>query len=220
MPEDRRPPCQVVLLATPETDAPALASALGSGTVACVLLHSLPDGEEAAVAAIDALRPVAQERGAAFLIEGRPPLARDSGCDGVQVSGSGPAVQQARQELGTGAIVGAFCGASRHAGMIAAEAGADYVAFGGGEDGTAWWATPPDPDLLTWWQGLVTTPCVAAGGNTLHAAAGLAAAGADFVAVDSAIWSHPNGPAAAIDELAALIADGDNGGPARHIEET
>ena len=66
----------------------------------------------------------------------------------------------------------------------------------------------------------MTTPCVAAGGNTLHATAGLAAAGADFVAVDSAIWSHPNGPAAAIDELAALIADGENGATARHIEET
>ena len=38
-------------------------------------------------------------------------------------------VRHARKELGADAIVGAFCGASRHEGMNAGEAGADYVSF-------------------------------------------------------------------------------------------
>jgi thiamine-phosphate pyrophosphorylase len=52
------------------------------------------------------------------------------------------------------------------------------------------------------------TPCVAIGGITAENARSLAAAGADFLAVSAGVWSHPDGPAAAVKALNAEIAAG------------
>ncbi len=93
--------------------------------------------------------------------------------------------------------------------MDAAEAGADYVAFG------AFFPTvtkePPsmaEPEVLTIWQETMQTPCVAIGGITADNAASLAAAGADFLAVSAGVWAYPQGPAAAVAALNAAIAQG------------
>ena len=50
-------------------------------------------------------------------------------------------------------------------------------------------------------------PCVAIGGITVHNAAPLIAAGADFLAVSAGVWQHEAGPVAAIEAFATLIAD-------------
>lgn len=199
--------CQLYLVADAGLAAAGLAAALDGGPVACVLLRAATEVSDdgALRAAIEALRPVAQERGVAFLIEDRPELAAETGCDGVHLSRDGPRVRDARQGVGADAIVGAACDSSRHAAMSAAEAGADYVAFGdGAADGRG--GEPADPELLAWWSGIMTVPCVAVTGGDPQAAAALAAAGADFVAVGSGVWAHPDGPGAAVGELLAAIA--------------
>ena len=91
--------------------------------------------------------------------------------------------------------------------MEAAEAVADYVAFGAFYPTTSKpqeklekWGTPT-PDILTWWQTYMTLPCVAIGGITPGNCKALAEAGADFVAVITAVWNHPKGAAAAIKEF-------------------
>lgn len=200
---------QIYLIAEPGLDPGALRRALDAGGVACVLLRSASVDDEALRAAIEALRPVAHEREVAFLIENKARLAYETGCDGVHLSPGGMTVKQARQDLGAEAIVGVQCGASRHAAIVAAEAGADYVAFGGGaaED---WWEDPADPELLSWWQAIMTTPCVAIVGGDLQTAGEMAAVGADFVAVGSCIWSDPAGPDAAVRELLALLGGGED----------
>ena len=83
--------------------------------------------------------------------------------------------------------------------MTAAEQGADYVAFG------AFFPTATketiyraDPETLSIWQETMLTPCVAIGGIAIENARPLVAAGADFIAVSSGVWSHPDGPAAAV----------------------
>jgi thiamine-phosphate pyrophosphorylase len=86
--------------------------------------------------------------------------------------------------------------------MEAAEAGADYVAFGAFfETSTKQAKTKADPSILTWWQEMMTAPCVAIGGITPDNARGLAEAGADFLAVSSGVWDHPEGPAVAVKRL-------------------
>ncbi len=197
---------QIYLTAEAGLAADALRHALAAGPIACVLLRAGTCGEEVLRAAIDALRPVAQERDVAFLIENRARLAAETGCDGVHLSDAAASVKTARETVGAEAIVGVECGASRHAAMVAAEAGADYVAFGrGAAPDTP--EMPADPDLVGWWQAVMTAPCVALSGADPRTAADLAAAGADFVAVGPAIWSHPDGPAAAVRELLAVLAD-------------
>jgi thiamine-phosphate pyrophosphorylase len=91
--------------------------------------------------------------------------------------------------------------------MEAAEAGADYVAFG------AFYPTSTKDvqdmagiETLELWSQFTEVPCVAIGGITPDNAEPLIDAGADFLAVSGAVWNHPDGPAAAIKAFNALLA--------------
>ncbi len=145
------------------------------------------------------LRPPAQRRGIAVILNDRPGLAFETGCDGVHVGQGDAAYAEARQAVGPQAIVGVTCHDSRHLAMEAGEQGADYVAFG------AFFPTATkevehhaDLDLLRWWSELFTVPSVAIGGITVDNARPLVEAGADFLAVCGGVWTHPDGPAAAV----------------------
>ena len=158
----------------------AFTAALEAADNACVLLLVGALGEDALRAAVAVLCPLAQERGVAVLLQDRHDLAVETGCDGVHLSGL-ESYDAARRRLGADAIVGVGVGwgEARHDAMIAAERGADYVAFGapGSESGAA------DPELLGWWQLLMNLPCVAFGAAGPEDCARLATAGADFVVV-------------------------------------
>lgn len=148
---------------------------------------------------MDALRPLAQRRGVAFILNDRPDLAFETGCDGVHVGQTDTPYPQARATLGPNSIVGVTCHDSRHLAMEAAEAGADYVAFGAFfPTETKEAPTRADLDLLSWWSELMEVPVVAIGGITIENAPPLIAAGADFLAVSAGVWKHPDGPAAAV----------------------
>ena len=149
--------------------------------------------DDAVKAQIALLLPLAHQRGVPLVVEGRADLAASEGCDGVHLPADRRAIQAVRRALGEDAIVGAAAGQSRHAGMEAGEAGADYVAFGLFDPAPE----PPAEELLEWWQEMMELPCVALGGVTLQNAAALAAAGADFLALRNAVWNHPQGPAKA-----------------------
>ena len=194
--------CQLYLI-TPPVLAPAsfrdtLAVALDAGTVAVVQLRLKGWVEDDLRRAIDVLRPVAQSRGVAFLLNDRPELAVASGCDGAHVGQDDMPVAKARALLGTLSL-GVTCHGSRDLAMTAGEAGADYVAFGAFFPSST--KEPPamaELDILTWWSDLMELPCVAIGGITPENCAPLVEAGADFLAVSAAVWSHPDGPAAAV----------------------
>ena len=135
----------------------ALTQALGAGDVACVQLRLKDAGDDEIRRACDILLPIAQRHGAAFLLNDRPDLAAQAGCDGVHVGQQDTPYEEARRLLGSDRIVGVTCHDSRHLAIEAAEAGADYVAFG------AFFPTNtkpsryrPSPDLLAWWGEIMT----------------------------------------------------------------
>jgi thiamine-phosphate pyrophosphorylase len=211
--------CRLYLITPPNLDgdglvtfAGALAEALDAGDVACLQLRlKNPDDTPAPDAAIrragEALIPVAQARNVAVIMNDRPDLAAELGCDGVHIGQQDAAYKQARATVGEGAIVGVTCHDSRHLAMAAAEAGADYVAFGAFYPTTT--KSPKSsarPDLLQWWSDVMNIPCVAIGGITTENCATLIAAGADFLAVSAGVWSHPKGPGAAIVEFTRATA--------------
>ena len=199
-----RPPCRLYLITPPViSDLAAFArdldAALGAGDVAALQIRLKPADDAAILAAVEALAPVARAHGVAVILNDRPDLAARSGCDGVHLGQSDAALAEARRIMGPDAMIGVTCHDSRELAMEAAEAGADYVAFG------AFFPTTtketlhrPDPEILTIWQETVEIPCVAIGGITADTAGDLARAGADFVAVSSAVWSAAGGPAAAV----------------------
>lgn len=199
-----RPPCRLYLITPPEiADLAAFAVelevALAAGDVAALQIRLKPAADAAILAAVEALAPVARAHDVAVILNDRPDLAARSGCDGVHLGQSDASLAEARRLLGPDAMIGVTCHDSRELAMEAAEAGADYVAFGAFfPTATKETAHRPDPEILTIWQETVEIPCVAIGGITPGNAGDLARAGADFVAVSSAVWNAPEGPAAAV----------------------
>ena len=76
------------------------------------------------------LMPIAQTRDVAFLLNDRPDLAAELGCDGVHIGQEDATYTEARGAVGRDRIVGVTCHNSRDLAFEAGEAGADYVAFG------------------------------------------------------------------------------------------
>jgi thiamine-phosphate pyrophosphorylase len=118
-----------------------------------------------------ALAQAARESDIAILIEDDVAEAASMQLDGVFLNGGAEGVGRARVALGTGALIGASCGLSRHEGMVAAEAGADYVAFAfdAGEASrvvelSSWWADVTEiPVALICDSGLPSPEAIHAG---------------------------------------------------------
>lgn len=195
--------CRLYLITPPSFElaqfSSALEEAMSGGDVACVQLRlkDVPDAEVLRAGA--ALKSIVQAAGAALIINDRPDLAAKLDADGVHVGQSDARYAEARRIMGADRIVGVTCHNSRDLAYEAAEAGADYVAFGAfyptGTKEPSHWA---EPEILEIWQETMETSCVAIGGITVENAEPLVRAGADFLAVSAGVWAHPEGPRAAV----------------------
>jgi thiamine-phosphate pyrophosphorylase len=209
-----RPACRLYLITPPQLGdlavfARRLEAALSAGDVAALQVR-LKDASEAEITeAVRVLGPIARAHDAALILNDDPELAARLGCDGVHVGQSDMPCAEARRRVGSDRTVGVTCHDSRHLAMEAAEQGADYVAFGAFfPSATKDAPTRADPETLSVWQETMQTPCVAIGGITAETARGLAAAGADFLAVSAGVWSHPGGEAQAVRDLNVAIGEG------------
>lgn len=179
--------------------AKLLNETLDGGDVASLQLRLKNLDDDGICRAVDALRPLVQRRGIAFLLNDRPDLAFETGCDGVHIGQQDAPYASARAAVGPDRIVGVTCHGSRHLAMEAAEAGADYVAFGAFFPTTTKIAeSQADLELLIWWSEIMQIPVVAIGGITVENASPLIEAGADFLAVSAGVWTYPRGPKAAV----------------------
>jgi len=174
-----------------------LASVLDAHDIACIRLALATRDEDRIARAADACREVAHAHDVAIVVNDHVSLAERLGLDGVHLSDAARSVRDARKALGPDAIVGSFCGTSRHDGMTAGEAGADYVAFGpitglGDEDAAS-------HDLFAWWSEMIEVPVVAEGGLTVEAVKRLAPV-TDFFGIGEEIWDDED-PAAALARL-------------------
>lgn len=192
---------KLYLVTPPEIDAgfaPALARVIDGVEIACLRLALASRDEARVVRAADAVREVAHARDVAVVIEEHAGLVSRLGLDGVHLRTGARAVRKVRGDLGAEAIVGAFCGASRHEGMTAAECGADYVSFGP-VGATVLGAGDQAPDeIFEWWSEVIEIPIVAEGALDAAAVERLAPL-ADWFAIGEEIWRED-------DPLAALLA--------------
>ncbi|HEX8234118.1 MAG TPA: thiamine phosphate synthase [Caulobacteraceae bacterium] len=208
------PPCRLYLITPPRITDPAafattLEATLSGGDVAALQIRLKDASDGHIVQAVRTLTPIAHARQVAVILNDRPDLAASLGCDGVHIGQDDAPYAAARRLVGPHRMVGVTCHDSRDLAYDAAEAGADYVAFGAFfPTETKQPKTTADPELLTIWQETMQTPCVAIGGVTVDNARALAAAGADFLAVCNGVWRHPQGPAAAVAQLNAEMEKG------------
>jgi thiamine-phosphate pyrophosphorylase len=205
----QRPPCQLYLISPLDVAGEfprRLGQALSGGPVAAFQyrVKGLDRHEAARLAA--PLQAICAEAEVAFIVNDDMALAQRLGADGVHLGQGDGDPREARALLGPGAQIGVTCHASRHLAMAAGEAGADYVAFGAFfPTKTKDTAHRPEPALLSWWSRLFELPCVAIGGITPANGRVLVEAGADFLAVCSAVWGHPEGPEAAVAEFQRVL---------------
>jgi thiamine-phosphate pyrophosphorylase len=190
---DRRPACQLYLVSPLDVSGAfpeRLRRALEAGPVAAFQFRVKGVDQHEAVRLAEPLQRICADADVNFIVNDSISLAKRLGADGVHLGQGDGDPREAREVLGRDAQIGVTCHDSRHLAMEAGEAGADYVAFGAFYPTTTKEVThQPDPSILGWWVTLFGTPCVAIGGITPDNAAPLVAAGADFLAVSSAVWS-------------------------------
>lgn len=206
--------CRLYLItppALPDPDgfATALDQALSGGDVAALQVRLKGVGDEAIAEAVRAVQPLCRARGVALILNDRPDLAAELDCDGVHLGQEDGTVADARRLLGRERMIGVTCHDSRDLAYDAAEAGADYVAFGAFHPTTTKDAsTRAEAELLSIWQETMQIPCVAIGGITVQTARALSQAGADFLAVSAGVWAHAGGPAEAVRAFKVEMAAG------------
>lgn len=182
---------QIYLVTPPEFELSSfpgrLDDVLDAHEIACVRLAMATRDEDRIARCADALREVCHRADVALVIEDHFALARRHGLDGVHLTDGSRSVRKVRKELGGDAIVGAFCRASKHDGMTAGEAGADYASFGPVTGGALGDGTVAERDLFAWWSETIELPVVAEGGITETAIRALAPV-TDFFAIGEEIW--------------------------------
>jgi len=140
-----------------------------------------------------ALRLLTREFGATFIVNDDARLAAQVAADGVHLGSEDGDIAAARGLLGAARTIGVSCYNRAPLAFEAARQGADYVAFG------AFFASAVKPgavqaemSMLQAAQRELNVPIVAIGGITLQNGAALIAAGADALAVISALWNAPD----------------------------
>lgn len=203
MPADDRP--QITLISPadfdPEVFADRIARVLDGVDIACLRLSLGTRDEDTLMRAADAAREVAHARDVAVVIDNHLILAERLGLDGVHLTDGSRSVRKARKDLGADAIVGAFCAASRHDGMQAGEAGADYVAFGPVGTTSLGDGSQAPLDLFQWWSEVIEVPVIAEGALTAELVAQFGPV-TDFFAVGAEIW----GAEVPVEALKSLLA--------------
>ncbi|MGG7646284.1 thiamine phosphate synthase [Rhodovulum sp. YNF3179] len=198
---------QIYLISPPAFDLgsyPAtLARILDAEPVACLRLALAAPEEDDLARAADALRPLCHDRDIPLVIDTHYRLVERLGLDGAHLPDGARNVRSVRKELGSDAILGAYCGASRHAGLNAGEAGADYIAFGPVTDTPLGDGTVAGAELFAWWSEMIELPVVAEGALTGDAVAQLAPV-VDFFGVGHEIWAEDD-PLAALRALLAPL---------------
>ncbi|MDW3225672.1 MAG: thiamine phosphate synthase [Paracoccaceae bacterium] len=180
-----------------------LASVLDAQAVGCVRLNLATRDEDRVSRAADALREVTHARDIALVISDHTLLADRLGLDGVHLTDAARSVRDTRKTLGEDAIVGSFCGTSRHDGMSAGEAGADYVSFGPVQASVLGDGSFVELDLLEWWSETIEVPVVAEGALDETMMRTLAPY-TDFFGIGDEIWRTYD-PAASLTRLVAAM---------------
>lgn len=139
----------------------------------------------------DRLCQLCKEKGALFLVNDDPELARQVDAHGVHLGQTDSNLSAARTLLGKDKIIGITCHADLPLALTAQQQGADYVAFGRFfPSQTKPEASPASADFLPKAREALEIPIAAIGGITIDTGSGLLAGGADMLAVIHAVFGQ------------------------------
>ncbi|MEM9796455.1 MAG: thiamine phosphate synthase [Pseudomonadota bacterium] len=180
---------QLYLVTPPEVDAAfpdRLRAVLDAHPVACLRLDLSSRDPDRVTRAADLCREVAHGVDVPIVVTDHAAIVEKVGLDGVHLTDP-RGLRKLRDAWGPDPIIGAFCGTSRHDGMVAGESGADYVAFGPAGETPLGDGSRAAPELFQWWSEMIEVPVVAEG--ALDAATiGALSQATDFIALGEEIW--------------------------------
>ena len=205
--------CRIVLVAPeiedPDQQAATIADALAGGDVASVIVIARDADERRAQARVAAVAKEAHARDVAVIVAGEARVAMRAGADGLHLEAAAVAeLAQAVEAAGGKIAVGADGARTRHDALELGEARPDYLFFGRfGYD------TAPDPHprnlaLGEWWSEMVEVPCIVQAGAQIDSVREVAASGAEFVALSTAVFGGSMSPGDAVREANRLLDGG------------
>lgn len=198
--------CRIVLIAPPQrASRQTLEEALGAGDMASVILTAGEMDEQQFQRHCADLVPLIQNHDCAALIGEDTQIMGRVSADGVLVEKPGTTYRDTIARFSPQRIVGLGGIRERHRALEIGEANPDFVFFGKSDGDIRPDPHPKNLALAQWWAEMVEIPCVVMAGTSLESVIECAATGADFVAVNLAVFSHVDGPAAAIEKANGLL---------------
>ena len=164
---------------------------LDSIEISCFRLALSTQNEDIIAKTADVTRDICHSRDVAIVIKDHFLFVEKHGLDGVHLSDGSRNVRKARKNLVKDSIVGAFCGNSKHDGLTAGEAGADYISFGPLSKTTLKDGTIAQNDLFKWWSTMIEIPVVAEGNLNKKVIYSLEN-DTDFFAFGDELWNESN----------------------------
>ena len=156
-----------------------------------------------------ALKSACQRHGALLIVNDDVDIAIAVDADGVHLGRDDNFGSDVRERLGPGKVIGVSCYRSVERARTAVAEGADHVAFGGFYPSQVKPSATRAPiELLTQAKAQLDVPVVAIGGITVENGAALIKAGADALAVITALFNAAD-VATAARQFSALFGSGD-----------
>lgn len=207
---NNKPSTKLYLITPPKIDlnkfSISLDKVLKTGLVSCLQLRLKDVKDEDIIEACKVLNPICKNYDVPFILNDKLDLVHEVKADGIHLGEEDVSVSKARKLLGPNIIIGASCYNSKHLAMEAAEAGANYVAFGAFfETKTKIPKAKAKISIIKDWTYISNIPCVAIGGITPSNCKELVSESVDFLAVISCIWNSHEGPVSAINKFKKII---------------
>lgn len=197
--------CRIVLIAPPSVKPADVAAALSGGDVASLILPD--EGVDAATfqSFAEKVADVARATGVAVVVAGDTRVAGRIHADGIHIDGNKDALAEAVEAYQDRMMVGAGGAKTRDDALELGEERPDYIFFGRfGFD------NKPEPhtrnlSLGKWWAEMIEIPCIVMAGSDIASVEAVAATGAEFVALSSAVFGDGIDPREAIARANALL---------------
>ncbi|UCI08555.1 thiamine phosphate synthase [Mesorhizobium sp. B1-1-8] len=204
---DAKPPnrCRIVLIAPPLASAEHICAAFEGGDVASLILPENGMDDATFQAFAEKIVPVAQSAGVAVIITGDSRIAGRVQADGIHVEAGRQELAETIERVQGKMMVGTGGAKTRDDALELGEERPDYMFFGRfGYD------NKPEPhprnlSLGEWWAQMIQIPCIVMAGSELGSVETVAATGAEFVALSSAVFANGLDPRAAVAAANALL---------------
>lgn len=205
--------CRLVLVAPEIEDlakqARLVGEALAGGDVASVIVIARDSDDRRAQARVAGIVEIAHAQDVAVIVAGDTRIAARAGADGVHLEAADTATAAETVEAhGPRLMVGVDGAKTRHDALELGEARPDYMFFGRFGYDTAPAPHPRNLALGEWWSEMVEVPCIVQAGAQIDSVREVAASGAEFVALSTAVFGGSMSPGDAVREANRLLDGG------------